>query len=183
MRRRDWLATMALLASCKSSGNLPDLGGVPPFEFTDQNGAAFSSSALKGKVWVVDFFFTNCPGPCPRMSNQLERVQTETSGLANVHLVSISVDPDNDTVPALAQYAHRFHADPKRWTFLTGRKDLVKNLMSESFYLGYVNSMQEHSTRFVLVDGGMRIRGFYDSFAKDGIDKLIEDIRALHDRT
>jgi protein SCO1/2 len=183
MRRREWVAGLVGLAACKRASKLPELGSIPPFEFTDQSGKAFSSSTLRGKVWVADFFFTNCPGPCPRMSNQLKRVQAETSGLANVQLVSITVDPDRDTATVLEQYARRYQAQAGRWTFLTGRKDLIRNLMSESFYLGYADSMQEHSTRFVLVDGNMKIRGFYDSFAKDGIDKLIEDIQELHDLT
>ena len=117
------------------------------------------------------------------MANQLKRVQQETGDLKQLHLVSITVDPERDTAAALESFARRFGALPERWTFLTGRKDLIRNLMSESFYLGFADSMQEHSTRFILVDQNMKIRGFYDSFAKDSIDKLIEDIRDLHDRS
>ncbi len=183
MRRREWLFGAAWIAGCKRKSKLPELGTIAPFEFTDQTGKSFASSQLKGKVWVADFFFTNCPGPCPRMSNQLRRVQEETANLAAVHLVSITVDPDRDTPAAMEAFAKRYQATPDRWTFLTGRKDLIRNLMSESFYLGFADTMQEHSTRFVLVDQDMKIRGFYDSFAKDSIDKMIEDIRELHDRT
>jgi protein SCO1/2 len=183
MRRREFALACLALTGCNKKAPLPELGSIPPFEFTNEQGKTFGSADLKGKLWVADFFFTNCPGPCPRMSNQLERVQRETLHLPHVHLVSITVDPDRDTAAALNQYAKRFKALPERWTFLTGRKDLIRNLMSESFYLGYADSMQEHSTRFVLVDGNMKIRGFYDSFANDGIDKLIEDIRLLHDNS
>ena len=183
MQRRSWLLAAISLVGCKQKSKLPELGSIPPFEFTNQQGTAFASSQLNGKVWVADFFFTNCPGPCPRMANQLKRVQQETGDLKQLHLVSITVDPDRDTAAALESYARRFGALPERWTFLTGRKDLIRNLMSESFYLGFADSIQEHSTRFVLVDQNMKIRGFYDSFAKDSIDKLIEDIRDLHDRS
>ena len=181
MRRREWTLGLLALAGCKRSSPLPELGAIPPFEFTSEQGVPFGSAQLQGQIWVADFFFTNCPGPCPRMSNQLKRVQQEIIDLGKVHLVSITVDPDRDTAATLAQYARRYQARSDRWTFLTGRKDLIRNLMSESFYLGYADSLQEHSTRFVLVDGKMKIRGFYDSFAKDSIDKLIEDIRHLHD--
>ena len=84
---------------------------------------------------------------------------------------------------ALSAYAKRFHADARRWVFLTGRKDLIQNLMSEAFYLGFAETMQDHSTKFVVVDRAMRIRGFYDSFAKDDIEKMIGDIKELHDRS
>ncbi len=183
MRRRSWLLAALTTTGCTRKSALPELGTIPPFEFTNQQGASFASSQLSGKVWVADFFFTNCPGPCPRMASQLKRVQKETADLLQVHLVSITVDPDRDTAAALSAYAKRFEALPGRWTFLTGRKDLIRNLMSESFYLGFAESMQEHSTRFVLVCQRMKIRGFYDSFAKDSIDKLVMDIRELHDRS
>ena len=183
MLRREWLLAAVGIVGCKRKSVLPELGMIAPFEFTDQMGKTFASSQLKGKVWVADFFFTNCPGPCPRMSNQLRRVQEETGNLAGVHLVSISVDPDRDTPAAMESFAKRYQAKPDRWTFLTGAKELIRKLMVESFYLGFADTMQEHSTRFVLVDQDMKIRGFYDSFAKDSIDKLIEDIRNLHDRT
>ena len=183
MRRREWLLGMSVLAGCRPKNKLPELGNIPPFEFTSQEGKLFSSSALQGKVWVADFFFTNCPAQCPRMSNQLQRVQEQTAGLADARIVSISVDPERDTVAALSAYAKRFHADARRWVFLTGRKDLIQNLMSEAFYLGFAETMQDHSTKFVVVDRAMRIRGFYDSFAKDDIEKMIGDIKELHDRS
>jgi protein SCO1/2 len=183
MLRRSLLLGAAGMAGCARKSALPELGSVPPFEFTNEAGLPFQSSLLEGKVWVADFFFTNCPGPCPRMAGQLKRVQQETMDLPKLQLVSITVDPERDTAEVLAAYGKRMQARSDRWTFLTGRKDLIRNLMSESFYLGFADSMQEHSTRFVLVDQKMKIRGFYDSFAKDSIDKLIEDIRELHDRT
>lgn len=183
LARRNLLAIPALLASCKPKSSLPELGSIPPFSLTDSDGKPFESDSLKGKLWVADFFFTNCPGPCPRMANQLKRVQQETSGLNDLRLVSITVDPERDTPEVLRAYSQRYAAQPGRWLFLTGRKDIIRNLMSEAFYLGFADNLQEHSTRFVLIDATMKIRGFYDSFAKDGIEKLIEDIRTLHGRS
>lgn len=183
MQRRSLLLVAFGFASCVKGPALPELGSVPPFEFTDQDGNRFSSDKLKDKIWVADFFFTSCPGPCPRMSNQLRQMQADMASLANLRFVSITVDPENDTPATLTQYARRYEANPARWTFLTGRKDLILNLMSESMYLGHADTMTQHSTRFVLIDGNMKIRGYYDSFAKDGIEKLTEDIRKLHDRT
>jgi protein SCO1/2 len=183
MRRRS-LLSLATFASCARKSTLPELGRVPPFELTGLDNQPFPSSRLAGKVWVVDFFFTNCPGPCPRMSKQLQRLQTETSSLPDFRIVSISVDPARDTPEALAAYARRYQADPARWYFLTGRKDLISNLMSEAFYLGFADSLQEHSTKFALVDPQMRIRGFYDSFNAPGrpgenIQQLLASIQEL----
>lgn len=182
-------AALALLlpAACsRKQSSLPTLGQVPPFSLTGADGQPFSSRQLDGKIWVVDFFFTNCPGPCPRMSKQLSELQAQTASLPNFRLVSITVDPGRDTPEALAAYARRYHADPARWFFLTGRKDTIGNLMSEAFYLGFADNLQEHSTKFVLVDGQNRIRAFHDSFdapghAGENIQKLLKDIQELHE--
>jgi protein SCO1/2 len=120
------------------------------------------------------------------MSKQLAELQSKTASLENFRIVSITVDPGRDTPDALAAYARRYHADPKRWYFLTGRQDLIGNLMSEAFYLGFADNLQEHSTKFVLVDGKRRIRGFHDSFdapghAGENIQKLLSDIQELHE--
>lgn len=184
MQRRDLVfAPLTLLAACTSKSRLPSLGSIPPFAFRDANGQEFSSSQLSGKVWIADFFFTNCPGPCPRMSNQLSQLQAKFPEYKDLRVISITVDPARDTPEVLNAYAKRYHADPARWIFLTGRKDLIQNLMSEAFFLGHGEVLTEHSTRFVLVDRQMQIRGFYDSFDKDGIEKLSTDIKDLYDRS
>src|SRR2546426_1061219 len=81
------------LTGCSTKSDLPVLGTVPAFELTDQSGSDFDSTlALKGRVWVADFFFTNCPGPCPRMSSQMHQVQKALEG-SDARLVSMTVDP------------------------------------------------------------------------------------------
>ena len=122
MTRRRALAAgllgAGLLGSCGGDRReeLATFNTVPAFTLTDQAGEEFrSDAALKGKVWIADFIFTTCTGPCPRMSSQMKRVQTELKDLPGVELVSFTVDPDNDTPSALAEYAKRFAADTSRW--------------------------------------------------------------------
>lgn len=182
MLRRSLLALLPL-AACHQAPPLPELGDIPPFAFINSDGQPFSSAALEGKVWVADFFFTHCPGPCPRMASQLHDIQTETANLANVRFVSITVDPARDTPEVLAPYATRQKAIPGRWFFLTGPNDKIESLMTKSFYLGFDGELTNHSTRFALVDKKMKIRGFYDSFDKQSITKLSIDLKNLHDRT
>ena len=84
---------------------LPSYASVPEFSLTDQTGAKFDSgSALNGHVWVADFMFTTCPGPCPRMSKQMSEVQAALQG-TDARMVSLTVDPQHDTPPVLAKYA------------------------------------------------------------------------------
>jgi protein SCO1 len=170
----------AVIAGCSSpEPELPTYGMVSDFSLTDQTGAAFSSDALNGHIWVANFIFTNCDGPCPRMTSQMHQVQDASSDMPLVHMVSFTVDPDRDTPEVLAAYGRRNKADFSRWHFLTGPKEKLHTLKRETFLLGDVDGSLMHSTRFVLVDGNGRIRGFYHSDEQAGIDELIRDLRRL----
>jgi protein SCO1/2 len=152
---------------------------VPPFSLTAETGTPFNSDLLRGQVWVADFIFTTCNGPCPRMTSQMRQVQDALTGVGHVKLVTFTVDPEHDTPEALAQYAKRQKADPNRWVFLTGSRETLHSLCREAFLLGNVDGNLNHSTRFVLVDRESRVRGYYDTSEASSIPKLIEDIRSL----
>jgi len=174
------LLTALLLASCTDpAAKLPDYGTVPDFHMTDSDGRPFDSSALAGKVWVVDFIYTNCPDACPMMTSKMHRVAKAVSGEQDVRLVSISVDPARDTPPVLDAFAHRYEAPTPQWVFLTGSPDTVHLLAYATFHVGDVLGKIEHSTKFMLVDKKGRIRGYYSSFDNDGIPAMLRDINAL----
>lgn len=166
---------VVLLAGCRKP--LKVYGEVPAFELIDQRGKAFGSAALSGHVWVADFVFTNCEASCPRMSSRMRALQKATD--PSVHLVSFTVDPDRDTTPALAAYAEKFSADPARWSFLTGGKDVLNMLDRDAFKLGTVGTEIEHSTRFALVDRRGRIRGYYGIAEGDPVEKISHDAKQL----
>jgi protein SCO1/2 len=171
------LAVLAL-AGCHRAPDLPTLGAVEHFLLTDQTNQPFDSAQLKGKVWVADFMFTSCPGPCPRMSSLMQRVQSELEG-QGIQLVSFTVDPQHDTPEVLAAYAARFKAVPGIWHFLTGGQADLHHLGKDVFKLNPVDGSLEHQTRFVLIDGDGQIRGYYPSLEEDAIPNLIRDARAL----
>ena len=123
---------------------------LPDFVLTDQNGHEFHSSSLAGKVWVASFFFASCPGPCYRLNQALAGLQAE-SDFKDVRFVSITCDPDDDTPEALKDYAARFAANPKQWTFLTG--DLKKILdLGENRALCCRSRERSHSELAVVFD-------------------------------
>jgi protein SCO1/2 len=168
-----------LLAACVSVKPLPVLGQVPQFQLTRATGQPFDSHSLDNHLWVANFIFTNCTGPCPMMSHQMRGIQNSTGGTPELKLVSFTVDPANDTPPVLAAYAAHFKADPERWFFLTGEMARLNDLGLNAFRLNSVDGSLSHSTRFVLVDGRRQIRGYYLS-NDDGFPKnLLHDIRAL----
>jgi protein SCO1/2 len=157
---------------------LPSFGDVPHFQLTAQSGQVFDSAALKGKIWVADFIYTTCPGPCPRMTSQMRRVRKETAKLPDVSVVSFTVDPEHDTPAVLADYAKQYHA-PDSWFFLTGPRATLQLLCKDVFKLGNVDGSLLHSTRFVLIDRKAQIRGYYDTSEESAIPKLISDVEAL----
>ncbi len=176
-----WLPALAAawLAACGGGRKLPVLGQVPHFQLTAQDGETFDSGALAGRIWVADFFYTSCPGPCPMMSERMHQVQVRTGDLPDVRLVSFTVDPAHDTAPVLKAYSRHFLAQPGRWFFLTGDRALLNDLGLNAFHLNPVDGALDHSTRFALVDRRGRIRAYY-SFADDGLVKqLTEDVRTL----
>jgi protein SCO1/2 len=100
-------------------------------------------------------------------------------------LVSISVDPANDTPEALAEYAARHSAKLDGWQFLTGTRDSIWSLSVEGFKLP-VQEVEDtsagpilHSNRFVLADGRQQIRGYYDALDADDRAKLLRDLEIV----
>jgi protein SCO1/2 len=156
---------------------------VPPFALTERNGRTITRDDLAGKVWVVDFFYTTCPGPCPMLSSRLSEIQKEIGGDDRVRLVSISTDPEKDTPEILQLYAKRFEAS-ERWLFLTGNKEQIYQLGRQGFKVPIVEDRTAadpitHSTRLILVDQSGAIRGFHDGIGPDGSKQLVRDIRRL----
>jgi protein SCO1/2 len=180
LSRQGAVALLALtLAACAGKTPLPILSKVPPFQLTSQTGETFERKALDGHVWVADFMFTSCPGPCPRMSSQMHAIQTATGNTPDVKLVSFTVDPAHDTPEVLAAYAKHFLAQPGRWYFLTGSRNHLDEIGRAAFKLNPVDGSLDHSTRFVLVDRTARIRGYYAS-TDDGFPSgLLRDLRQL----
>ncbi len=168
-----------MLASCSRAPDLPVLGQVAPFHLTSQTGQDFDSAKLAGHVWVADFIFTNCEGPCPRMSAYMRALQKATTDLPDLRMVSFTVDPKRDTPPVLREYGQSYSADSNRWYFLTGDPKILDGLDRDSFKLGNVGAQMDHSTRFVLVDARGQIRGYYGIAEGDPVADLARDARRL----
>jgi protein SCO1/2 len=169
--------------SALSHRAIQSLGNAPAFHLTNQEGRPFGSSQLAGKIWIADFIFTACPGPCPMISSRMSELQKPLKN-SDVHLVSFTVDPEKDTPEVLRGYADKLQAQPGRWDFLTGPKSAIYDVSSNGFKLGVSDGTQEngtpvHSTRMVLVDRHGVIRGYYDATAPDAVTKLLADTNHL----
>lgn len=162
------------------AARLQTMFDAPGFKLTDQEGAAFDSTQLHGKVWVADFVFTGCTGLCPLMTQQMGEFQNQTTG-SPVQMVSFSVDPQNDTPPVLKTYAQQNKADLSRWHFLTGDKETlwqISNAMKLAVGQGD-NHQIMHSSHFLLVDRNGHVRGVYDYKDAGFMAKLVADAGTL----
>ncbi|MBI4397757.1 MAG: SCO family protein [Candidatus Omnitrophica bacterium] len=162
---------------------LPLLGKVPSFELTDSRGKTFSDKKLLGKIWVADFIFTTCAGPCPMMTKNMGAIYRSYLLEKNIDFVSFSVNPDYDSPQVLAEYALRQKADTSRWHFLTGPLETIKRLAVEDFKVGAKDNPIFHSTHFALVDPQMHIRGYYEGTTAGGTKQLFGDIARLAKET
>jgi cytochrome oxidase Cu insertion factor (SCO1/SenC/PrrC family) len=158
-------------------------GQTPSFRLLNQNGAPFGSAQLNGKIWIADFIFTSCPGPCPIISTRMSELQKPLEN-TDVHLVSFTVDPAKDTPEVLRRYADGLQAQPGRWDFLTGPQSAIYDLSRNGFKLAVSDGSDEvgvpvHSTRVILVDRHGEIRGYYDATEADAMTKLLADTNHL----
>jgi protein SCO1/2 len=166
-----------------SNRPLPSYGTLPKFELVNQDAQPFGSEQLIGKIWIADFIFTTCPGPCPIISTRMSELQKPLAK-TGVHLVSVTVDPEKDTPELLRTYADKLRKEPFPWDFLTGPLDAITSLSRDGFKLAIAagedpGSGPVHSTRFVLVDRRGTIRGYYDALAADGVTKILADTNHL----
>ena len=176
-----WLRQLQVNAL--SNRPLPSYGVVPKFELTNQDKQTVGSDGLAGKIWIADFIFTTCPGPCPIISTRMSELQKPLAQ-SDVRLVSFTVDPEHDTPDVLRAYADKLRKEPTRWDFLTGPLDTITSLSRDGFKLALAAGEEPgtgpvHSTRFVLVDRRGTIRGYYDALAPDGVTKLLADANHL----
>ena len=156
----------------KPEETLPVLYPVPPFTLTDSSGNDFSREALDGKIWVIDFFFTSCAGPCPIMSSAISDLAKSFHEKDSVKFVSVTVDPDTDVPERLHAYGKQYGANFDQWHFLTGPIEKINSLARDGFKLGSGGQPTLHSQRFVLVDTQGNVRAYYNGTDPTDVAKL-----------
>jgi len=157
---------------------------IADFKFTNQNGKTITQKDYEGKIYVADFFFTTCGSICPKMTTNLVEIQKEFLNNPKVMLLSHSVLPDIDDVPALKGYAKLNGVNDSKWNLVTGDKKEIYALARKSYLAVKQGKPKElydmvHTENFVLVDSKRRVRGFYDGTKKEDLQKLIDDINWL----
>ena len=168
-----------LTKESNSNSELPVLGTIPEFYFTDSRDKKISRADLNGKVWVADFIFTTCTMACPVLTGNMNLVHKEFRNNDNVRIVSISVYPEYDTPEVLKEYASQYDANTNRWHFLTGPEENVQNVIKNGFKMGDYEDIIFHSEKFALVDQKGRLRGYYSGMETEDVIRLKKDINKL----
>lgn len=180
-----WLALMVVVAASyggwkwwqvQQYQSSREVGGIefegPPleeFELTERSGKPFRSRDMLGKVWVTTFFFATCSGACPRLNANIQHLHN-LKQFQDVTWVSITVDPDTDTLENLREYADRFGADPERWLFCRGDFPYVRRVAHD--FLNVAVSWRGHQDYAVVIDKYGKIRGMFDANRLSQLDRL-----------
>lgn len=160
---------------------------VKPFHFTNQDGLPFTDRDMLGKVSVVEYFFTNCKGICPKMNNNMKKVFEQYKNEPDFMIVAHTCDPERDSAQRLKVYADSMKIDNRKWVMLTGRKDSLYQQARSSYLLddpkNNVEKIEDqfiHTQFFALVDRDGKVRGqIYDGLKQPELDRLAKDIRSL----
>lgn len=138
---------------------------VPAFQLTNQEKEIISNEDMLGRVYVVEFFFTNCPTICPIMNQNLKEVEKEINS-PDFGVISITIDPKRDTPENLKTHANRLGITNPNWHFLSGNRDYIVDLSKKfNIYVGEDETTAEglnHSGKIALVDKNGKIRSRYD---------------------
>jgi protein SCO1/2/putative membrane protein len=162
--------------------------GIDDFEFTERSGKVVSKQDLLGRPWLACFVFTRCAGPCPRVTEQMKKLQDQLTD-TNIQLVTFGVDPDHDTLEVLRKYADFWRADPDRWWFLTGEKSLLYRFIEKHFRVPVVETEGEdrkpgfeviHSTNIMYVDDEGRVRAKFNATKDDDMVRLRRVVLGKH---
>ncbi len=159
---------------------------------TNQLGKKINLDDIKGKIIVIDFFFTRCPSICPTLTKNMYKLQQSFKNPSGknvadtmiVQFLSFSVDPERDSVPVLKIYADKYNVDHESWWMLTGNKKIIYDFGINELKLGMVDGEGVdtsfiHTEKFVLLDKEHIVRGYYNGLDTTSLAYLAEDIGKL----
>lgn len=158
---------------------------VKNMTFTNQLGKTVNLDELNGKILVIDFFFTRCPSICPSMAKAMKRLQNSfvNSNDSIVQFISVSIDPEHDSVPQLRKFANRYTSNHDSWWFVTGnKKDLYDFALQEikaNVADVNVDTAFIHTENFFLLDKNRIVRGWYNGLDTVKQTTLVRDIPML----
>lgn len=158
---------------------------IPKFSLVNQLGEEITDKTFKDKIYIADFFFTTCPGICPKMTANMMVLQEEFLEDDDILLLSHSVTPETDSVSTLKRYAETKGIINEKWHLVTGNRKQIYDLGREAYFAEEDQGIDKteddflHTENFVLIDKQRRIRGIYNGLNKTSVQQLIADVKTL----
>ena len=162
---------------------------IPKFEFINQNGDTIRNNDYAGKIYVADFFFTTCPGICPKLTKHMKILEDLYSKNDQIKFLSHTVMPWHDSVSVLNEYGKRYDIESKKWNLVTGDKEEIYRVARDGYFADNSFKTQEsvnefiHSENFYLIDKNGKIRGVYNGTLEIEIERLKRHIKTLEKET
>lgn len=175
-------------ADSRDNGPLPVLHAVPDFSLTNEDAKPFGSKELAGKPYLAAFMFTRCPSICPELTQRMKEVDVAVKKAnKKLQIVSISVDPENDTPEVLRAYTKKHGADVPNWAFLTGEYETIARTSEDGFKIALAGTIDEgkphlgitHGSHLILVDSGGKIRGYFRSSEDETTSAIVQALDRL----
>lgn len=171
-----------------NDGALPVIHSVPDFSFRNEDGETFGSKELAGRPYLAAFMFTRCPSICPRLTKRMKEIDSAVKKAGKkLQLVSVSVDPENDSPEVLTAFARKHGADVENWAFLTGDYKTIAKTSEEGFKIGLSGTIEAgkphlgitHGSHLILVDGSGKIRGYFRSSDDETVTDVVKALNRL----
>lgn len=158
---------------------------IPKFSFLNQNGAEVNNKTFEGKIYIADFFFTSCPGICPKLTKHMGTIQEAYQNEKDIMLLSHTVMPWRDSIPLLKDYAEKHQVNAKKWHLVTGDKDELYTIARTGYFADedFTKTQDEsnfiHTENFILVDKQGYIRGVYNGTLAVDVERLKRHVTIL----
>lgn len=180
-----------------NSKEMVEIGSAASFSFTNQNNIKISDQTMKGKVYIIEFFFATCPTICPKMNANLLKIEKEFLNINDFGIISITINPTQDTPSFLNQHAKHLGVKHQNWHFLSGDPIKTMELANKGFNLYAAQNPKidggfEHSGMIAIIDKNGNIRSRKDKFNNPivyydllnenkeiGIQSIIDDVKTL----
>lgn len=158
---------------------------IPKFQLINQNGDTITNNDYTGKIYIADFFFTTCPGICPKLTKHMKILEDLYSNNDQIKFLSHTVMPWHDSVSVLNEYGKRHDIESEKWNLVTGEKEEIYRVARDGYFADNSFKAQEsvnefiHTENFYLIDKNGKIRGVYNGTLEIEIERLKRHIITL----
>nr|MBC7612656.1 SCO family protein [Pseudopedobacter sp.] len=157
---------------------------IPDVNFITNNADSLNLGSVKKQLILVNFFYSKDQLLTPTINQAVKSIYKEFKENNIIRFISISIDPEQDSVPVLRNYAKMIGAKPGKWDFVTMDSSKILNLAKNQFFVNAIKSSEDKgqyifSDKLILLDADHRIRGYYSSSSVDEISKLSDEIKVL----